>query len=147
LQSEPNTTSRNIRESAHISLIDHPISKPSLDISPIWTPFITAEVKIYNSVQCRLSGKSCVFFLYLTENLSSQWWLLFWWFSRARPHTRVWFFIILMFCLSSRSAWLLYPICCWYRCPEIGTSSIDWVQLSRFYLKTEIESSLRNVVF
>jgi hypothetical protein len=31
--------------------------------------------------------------------------------------------------------------------PEIGTSSIDWAQLSRFYLKTETESSLRNVVF
>jgi hypothetical protein len=32
-------------------------------------------------------------------------------------------------------------------CPEIGTSSIDWAQLSKFYLKTETESSLRNVVF
>jgi hypothetical protein len=31
--------------------------------------------------------------------------------------------------------------------PEIGTSSIDWAQMSRFYLKTERESSLRNVVF
>jgi hypothetical protein len=31
--------------------------------------------------------------------------------------------------------------------PEIGTSSIDWSQLSRFYLKTETESSLRNVMF
>jgi hypothetical protein len=30
---------------------------------------------------------------------------------------------------------------------EIGTCSIDWTQLSKFYLKTEIESSLRNVVF
>jgi hypothetical protein len=29
--------------------------------------------------------------------------------------------------------------------PEIGTSSIDWAQQSRFYLKTETESSLRNV--
>jgi hypothetical protein len=27
------------------------------------------------------------------------------------------------------------------------TSSIDWAQQSRFYLKTETESSLRNVVF
>jgi hypothetical protein len=32
-------------------------------------------------------------------------------------------------------------------CPEIGTSAINWVQLSRFYLKMDIESSLRNVVF
>jgi hypothetical protein len=28
-----------------MSLLDHPISRPSLDISPIWTPVITAEVK------------------------------------------------------------------------------------------------------
>jgi hypothetical protein len=33
------------------------------------------------------------------------------------------------------------------KCPEIGISSIDLAQLSRFYLKTETESSLRNVVF
>jgi hypothetical protein len=44
-------------------------------------------------------------------------------------------------------AWLVYPVLRWYRCPEIGTSSIDWVQLSRFHLKTETESSLRNAVF
>jgi hypothetical protein len=30
--------------------------------------------------------------------------------------------------------------------PEIGTSSIVWAQWSRFYLKIETESSLRNVV-
>jgi hypothetical protein len=29
----------------------------------------------------------------------------------------------------------------------IGTSSVDWPQLSRFHLKMETESSLRNVVF
>jgi hypothetical protein len=28
----------------------------------------------------------------------------------------------------------------------LGTSSIDWAQLSRFYLKTETQSSLRNDV-
>jgi hypothetical protein len=28
-----------------MSLLDHPTSQPSLDISPIWTPVITAEVK------------------------------------------------------------------------------------------------------
>jgi hypothetical protein len=33
-----------------------------------------------------------------------------------------------------------------YSGPEIGTSSIDWAQLSRCHLKTETESSLRNVV-
>jgi hypothetical protein len=40
---------------------------------------------------------------------------------------------------------LYTPSWCWYICPEIGASSIDWAKLSRFYLKTE--SSLRNVVF
>jgi hypothetical protein len=35
----------------------------------------------------------------------------------------------------------VYPILCWYRCPEIRTSSIVWARLSRFYLKTELESS------
>jgi hypothetical protein len=34
----------------------------------------------------------------------------------------------------------------WHRCPEIGTSSIDWAQLSRYYQKTKTESSVRNVV-
>jgi hypothetical protein len=29
----------------------------------------------------------------------------------------------------------------------MGASSIDWTQLGRFYLKTETESSLRNVIF
>jgi hypothetical protein len=42
---------------------------------------------------------------------------------------------------------LYTPAWGWYRCPEIETSSIDWAQLSRFYLKTETESSLRNVLF
>jgi hypothetical protein len=40
----------------------------------------------------------------------------------------------------------IYPILYWCWCPETGTSSIDWAELSRFHLKTEIESSLRNVV-
>jgi hypothetical protein len=31
-------------------------------------------------------------------------------------------------------------------CPELATSSIDWTQLCRFYLKTEAESRLRNIV-
>jgi hypothetical protein len=43
--------------------------------------------------------------------------------------------------------WLIHPSWCWYRCPETGTSSIDWGQLSRFHLKTETESSLQNDVF
>jgi hypothetical protein len=49
LQTEPNTTYRKNKESVHISLLDHPISHPILDISPIWTPVITAEVNKYKS--------------------------------------------------------------------------------------------------
>jgi hypothetical protein len=45
LQIEPNTTYRKHKESVHMSLVDHPISQPSLDISPIWTPVIAAEVR------------------------------------------------------------------------------------------------------
>jgi hypothetical protein len=45
LQIEPNVTYRKYKKSAHMSLIDHPISQPSLDNSPIWTPVITAEIK------------------------------------------------------------------------------------------------------
>jgi hypothetical protein len=45
LQIEPNTTCRKYKESVHMPLLDHPISERNLDISPIWTPVITAEVK------------------------------------------------------------------------------------------------------
>jgi hypothetical protein len=45
LRIEPNTTNRKYKQSAHVSLLDHPISQPSLDISPIWTPIIAADVK------------------------------------------------------------------------------------------------------
>jgi hypothetical protein len=45
LQIEPNATYRKYKESTHMSLLDHPISQHSLDISPIWLPVITAEVK------------------------------------------------------------------------------------------------------
>jgi hypothetical protein len=45
LQIEPNTTYKKYKETAHISLLDHPISQSSLDISPICNPVITAEVK------------------------------------------------------------------------------------------------------
>jgi hypothetical protein len=45
LQIEPNTTYRKYKESAHMSLVAHPISQPNLDISPIWTPIVAAEVR------------------------------------------------------------------------------------------------------
>jgi hypothetical protein len=45
LQTEPNTTYRKYKESAYMSLVDHPISQPSLDISLIWSPTIAAKVR------------------------------------------------------------------------------------------------------
>jgi hypothetical protein len=45
LQIEPNSTYRKYKESAHVSLIHHPISQTSLDISPIWSAIFTVEVK------------------------------------------------------------------------------------------------------
>jgi hypothetical protein len=33
----------------------------------------------------------------------------------------------------------------WVQSPKIGISSMDWAQPTKFYLKTETESSLRNV--
>jgi hypothetical protein len=60
LQIESNITYRKYKESADMSLLDHPISQPSLDISPIWTVVIIGGgEKNYNSVKCRLSGKIC----------------------------------------------------------------------------------------
>jgi hypothetical protein len=35
----------------------------------------------------------------------------------------------------------------WCRCPEMGTNSIDWIKLGKFYLKTDTQSSLRNSEF
>jgi hypothetical protein len=39
-----------------MSLVEHPISHPSLDISPIWTPIIAAEVR---KLQLRLVYNIC----------------------------------------------------------------------------------------
>jgi hypothetical protein len=36
---------RKYKESAHMYLVAHPISQPSLDISPIWTPIIATEIR------------------------------------------------------------------------------------------------------
>jgi hypothetical protein len=44
-----------------MSLLDHLVSQPSLDISPIWTLIITAEVKKLQLRHVRLSGK--IYFL------------------------------------------------------------------------------------
>jgi hypothetical protein len=48
---------------------------------------------------------------------------------------------------GSCCAWFVYHNLCWCSSHEIRTSCIDSAQLSRFLLKTERESSLRNVVF
>jgi hypothetical protein len=41
-----NTTYRKHKETGHIvSPVDHPISEPSLYISPLWTPIIAAEIR------------------------------------------------------------------------------------------------------
>jgi hypothetical protein len=49
----PNGTNRKCKEAAHMVLADDPISEPSLDISPIWTPIIAAEVSKLQ-LPCRL---------------------------------------------------------------------------------------------
>jgi hypothetical protein len=56
-------------------------------------------------------------------------------------------FFILVLADGLCCASILHPIWCWYKFPEAGTISIDLDQLSRFYLKKETESSLRNVMF
>jgi hypothetical protein len=53
----------------------------------------------------------------------------------ARPHVCAVFVVFLMFVLILPDglccAWFIYPILCWCWCWEKGTSSIDWVHLSR----------------
>jgi hypothetical protein len=58
-----------------------------------------------------------------------------------RPHVCGVSLMILKFVLTLADG----SCCTWCWCPETGTSSVDWAQLSRFHLKTETESSLRNV--
>jgi hypothetical protein len=48
-----NTTYRKYRESAHMSVVDHLTRQRSLDISPIWTPDIAAEVGKLHTTQLR----------------------------------------------------------------------------------------------
>jgi hypothetical protein len=44
-------------------------------------------------------------------------------------------------------ALFIYHILCWCWHPEIGINYNNWVQLSRFHMKKETESSLGNAVF
>jgi hypothetical protein len=121
------------------SLIDHPVSQPNLDISPIWTPVTTADVKYYNSIQCRLRKKICVFYvgtiqrIYLSSDdfYSDS--------TLVLGLIRVELFNVLMFCLNSHIRFVLCLVCILYlvlvQVSKTGTNSIDWAQLSKFYLK------------
>jgi hypothetical protein len=132
-----------------MSLIDHPISQASLHISPI----ITEEVKDYNSVHCRVRGNffSLVLAPYGEFYLSSDNFCLDTSLLQDFIHVEFQIFYCFISVLVDDlcCAWLIYSILVLvrYRCPEIGTSSVDSAQLNRFYLKTETEFSLRSVVF
>jgi hypothetical protein len=41
LEIESNSRYRKYKESAHMACLINPVSQPSLDISPIWIPFIS----------------------------------------------------------------------------------------------------------
>jgi hypothetical protein len=45
LQTEPNTIYRKYKELDYMSPLSNLISQPSLDISPIWIPVISEEVR------------------------------------------------------------------------------------------------------
>jgi hypothetical protein len=46
-----------------MSLVDHAISQPSLDISPIWTSVIAAEVRRLHLRPVQIMCENCVFML------------------------------------------------------------------------------------
>jgi hypothetical protein len=135
-------------------MVDHPISQPSLDISPIWTPIIAAEVK-KKKLQLHpveIKWENCFFFksfatqrIYLSSHYIYSDSALVLGLIRAEILTSSKFVLTLADGLCC--AWFVYPILPSCRCPEIGTSSIDWVHMSRFYLKTKTKSNSRNVVF
>jgi hypothetical protein len=104
-----------------------------------------------NSIQCRLSGKIVFFMLvayreFFSLMITSILIILVPGLICVVPFLEFLMFVLILadgLCL----AWSAYPILCYCRCLEIGTSSINWAQLSRFHLKMETESSLQNVVF
>jgi hypothetical protein len=49
--------------STQMSLTDHPISQPSLDISLIWIPVITTEVRKLQLRPVEIKCENCVFML------------------------------------------------------------------------------------
>jgi hypothetical protein len=68
LQIEPNTTYRKYKESANISLTIRS-RQPSFDISLIWPPIFTSEIKQLKLRPYRLSGKISVFCVGTTEGI------------------------------------------------------------------------------
>jgi hypothetical protein len=45
LEIESNSRYRRYKESTHMACLINPLSQPSSDISPIWIPFVTNEVR------------------------------------------------------------------------------------------------------
>jgi hypothetical protein len=68
----------------------------------------------------------------------------------ARPHVCGALLMILVFVSTLADglccALFIYLISCWCWCKEMWTSAIDWAQLNSFHLRTETETSLRNVL-
>jgi hypothetical protein len=147
LQIEPNMAHRNKRNPPK-SLIDHLISQPIFDISPIWTPVISAEVRKLQLHPVQIMCDNC--FYVGTWDFLALVMTLFWLTTTAvkqcldigaRLHACGVFFNVFNFCPNSRRWFMLR----WCSCPETGNSSINWAQVSWFDLKTETESSLWNI--
>jgi hypothetical protein len=86
-----------------------------INIFTLWVPTQTEQrkkkKKIYNSVECRLSGKICFSCVGTIRRISClRWRFLSWKFSGAEPHT-CGVFNILILCLSSRR-WLVLCLAC-----------------------------------
>jgi hypothetical protein len=75
-------------------------------------------------------------------SITSSSWSLVW-------EPQILYFLIFVLALTRglHCVWLVYSILCWYKCPEIGTSSVDMAQLNRFYLKTDRIQSPKRCVF
>jgi hypothetical protein len=53
-----------------MSLVNHPIIQPSLDISPIWTPTVIAEVKKLQLLPVQIMCENCVMLVPYKESVS-----------------------------------------------------------------------------
>jgi hypothetical protein len=52
LETESNSMCRKYKESARAAYLTNPINQPSLDISPIWIPFISNKINNSQSELC-----------------------------------------------------------------------------------------------